>query len=125
MATTKSYSSLSPNYRRQRRKSSRGERAIVPRIVEIDDQGKYRSFIENLPVLFYAVKPYLPFSPIYVSPAFAKFGYSLDQWLHDPDIWAKIIHPDDLERVFHATAASTDSGQDVEYEYRTVTAAGE
>jgi len=39
-----------------------------------DGEGKYRSFIENLPVLFYAVEPVPPYSPLYVSPAFEKFG---------------------------------------------------
>jgi len=40
---------------------------------------KFRSFIENLPVLFYAVDPEPPFSPIYVSPAFRIFGYPLEE----------------------------------------------
>ena len=36
----------------------------------------YRRFIENLPVMFYAVGPEAPHTPIYISPEFEKFGLS-------------------------------------------------
>ena len=87
-------------------------------IQENDD--KYRSFIENLPVLFYAVEAKPPFSPIYISPAFERFGYPLDEWRTDPDIWLRVIHEDDRDWVFKATTASTKTGQAAEYEFRIV-----
>src|SRR5262245_52918729 len=90
--------------------------------VPTDD--KYRSFIENLPVLFYAVKPDPPYSPIYVSPAFEMFGYPLEDWVNDPDIWLKVIHEDDRQRVFEETVESTNTGRNAQYEYRVVTADG-
>ncbi|MBC7899215.1 MAG: PAS domain S-box protein [Saprospiraceae bacterium] len=89
-----------------------------------DADGQYKSFIENLPVLFYAVEPAPPYSPLYVSPAFEKFGYPLEDWKMDPGIWLRVIHPDDVERVFKKTTASTLSGEDVDYEYRIVDAMG-
>jgi len=85
---------------------------------------KYRSFIENLPVLFYAVKPTPPYSPIYVSPAFEMFGYPLADWLTDPNIWLNVIHEDDRQRVFEETVDSTRTGQNVQYEYRAIGADG-
>lgn len=88
------------------------------------NENKYRSFIENLPVLFYAVDPTPPYSPIYVSPAFRRFGYPLDDWLNDNEIWIRVIHPEDRAWVFEQTRASTDSGEEVEYEYRIVDAGG-
>lgn len=78
----------------------------------------FRSLIENLPVLFYIVDVRPPFSPRYVSPAFSRFGYPLEMWTNDPDIWLKVIHPDDLDWVFEQTAASTASSKDADYEYR-------
>ena len=86
----------------------------------VDTESKYRSFIENLPVLFYAVQPEPPYSPIYVSPAFQMFGYPLDVWLNDPDMWLKAIHEDDRKRIFEETVESTRSGENVEYEYRVI-----
>ena len=85
---------------------------------------QYRSFIENLPVLFYAVSPKPPFSPFYVSPAFVRFGYPLESWLTDPDIFLKVIHEDDREWVFGQTKDSTETGKEVDYEYRMIDAAG-
>jgi diguanylate cyclase (GGDEF)-like protein/PAS domain S-box-containing protein len=87
-------------------------------------EDKYRSFIENLPVLFYAVEPEPPYSPIYVSPAFEMFGYPLDEWLDSPDIWVKVIHEDDRQRIFEETVDSTLTGRNVQYEYRVRAADG-
>src|SRR5690349_1527002 len=75
------------------------------------DENKYRDFIEKLPVLLYAVEPDPPYTPIYVSPAFEIFGYDLDEWLNDPDIWTRVIHNEDQARVFEETVESTRTGQ--------------
>ncbi len=95
------------------------ERASAP------DDSIYRGFIENLPVLFYAVSPNPPFTPLYLSPAFERFGYTLDAWMNDPEIWMKVIHPDDQGWVFSQTDASTWSGEEVDYEYRIIDANGQ
>lgn len=84
----------------------------------------YRNFIENLPVLFYAVDPTPPYSPIYVSPAFSRFGYPIEQWTSDPEMWVKVIHPEDRDWVFNKTVQSTETGHEVDYEYRIFDAAG-
>ena len=85
---------------------------------------KYRSFIENLPVMFYAVRPDPPYAPFYVSPGFAEFGYPLEDWLNDRDIWLRVIHKDDRSWVFDETVNSTYTGKNVQYEYRVITADG-
>jgi len=84
------------------------------------DELQFRSFIENLPVLFYVVRPEPPYSPIYVSPAFVRFGYPIEDWLNIPEMWERVIYPDDRERVFATTTTSTVSGKEVDYEYRIV-----
>ncbi|HUR98706.1 MAG TPA: PAS domain S-box protein [Pyrinomonadaceae bacterium] len=81
-------------------------------------------FIENLPVLLYAVEPSPPYTPIYVSPAFEIFGYPLDEWLTDPEIWVRVIHPEDRPSVFEKTVDSTLTGKLVQYEYRVIAADG-
>jgi diguanylate cyclase (GGDEF)-like protein/PAS domain S-box-containing protein len=112
-----------------RKGATTDDRSIVgPRPRPISDiengDSRFRSFIENLPVLFYAVDSEPPYTPLYVSPAFERFGYPLEDWLEDPDIWVKVIHPDDRDWVFRQTVASTESGEDVDYEYRLYAADG-
>ncbi|HRI05142.1 MAG TPA: PAS domain S-box protein [Pyrinomonadaceae bacterium] len=80
----------------------------------------FRSFIENLPVMFYAVEPVQPHLPIYISPTFERFGYPLDRWLTDSDIWDQVIHPDDREHVLGSTRSAMRKGESIDFEYRVI-----
>lgn len=80
----------------------------------------YRKFIENLPVMFYAVSPTAPHRPLYISPTFEDFGYPLSDWLENPDIWDRVMHPDDREDVLTKTRAAMRRGEGIDFEYRVV-----
>ncbi len=82
--------------------------------------GVFRSFIENLPVMFYAVEPSPPHTPIYISPTFRRFGYPLKDWLTKPDIWDRVIHPDDREHILDATRSAMKTGEGIDFEYRVI-----
>src|SRR3954466_15344418 len=84
------------------------------------DDNTYRQFIENLPVMFYAVSPEPPHTPLYISPTFTNFGYPLDDWMTDPDIWDRVIHPDDREQILDATRAAMRKGNGIDFGYRVV-----
>ena len=84
----------------------------------------FREFVEDLPVMVYAVEATPPYSPIYVSPAFSIFGYPLSEWIDDPQMWLRVIHPNDQSWVFSETLSSTRNGSEVEYEYRIFAADG-
>ena len=83
-------------------------------------ESTFKSFIENLPVMFYAVEPEPPHTPIYISPTFERFGYPLKLWLTDSDIWDRVIHPDDRDTVLTATREAMRDGKSVDFEYRVV-----
>jgi len=78
----------------------------------------FREFLEDLPVMVYAVEANPPYSPLFISPAFERFGYPLSEWTQDPRIWLRVIHPDDQIWVFSETVSSTETGREVDYEYR-------
>lgn len=80
----------------------------------------YRSFIENLPVMFYAVSPVAPHRPLYISPTFEHFGYPLSDWINNSDIWDRVIYPDDREHVLRNTRESMKRGEGVDSEYRVI-----
>lgn len=81
---------------------------------------KFRNFIESLPVMFYAVEGAPPYAPIYVSPEFARFGYPLDEWQSNVDMWIKTLHPDDRDRVLRETEAAMRTGRETDLKYRVV-----
>lgn len=80
----------------------------------------FQDFIENLPVMFYAVQPSPPYDPIYISPTFKAFGYPLAEWMSDPNIWDRIIHPDDREHILNSTREAMQNGESIDFEYRIV-----
>ena len=84
------------------------------------DDGTFRRFIENLPVMFYAVEATPPHTPIYISPTFEKFGYPLSDWVTKHDIWDRVIHPDDREKILDNTRAAMRRGESIDFEYRVV-----
>lgn len=82
--------------------------------------GTYRRFIENLPVMFYAVTPSPPHTPLYISPTFESFGYPIEEWMTDSDIWDRVMHPEDRDRVLNATREAMRKGEGIDFEYRVV-----
>jgi PAS domain-containing protein len=74
--------------------------------VAVDDreaaQTKYLSLVERLPLVTYidAIDEVVG-SNIYTSPQAERiFGYSSEEWLADPELFANALHPDDKVRVF-------------------------
>jgi PAS domain S-box-containing protein len=64
-----------------------------------DAEKRYRDLIEQLPLVTYIDEPAVAPS-IYISPQVeGLLGYSADEWLGDPELFFKLLHPDDRERV--------------------------
>ncbi|MEJ7624487.1 MAG: PAS domain S-box protein [Pyrinomonadaceae bacterium] len=80
----------------------------------------FRGFIENLPVMFYAVDAAAPHTPLYISPTFEEFGYPLSEWLTKPDIWDRVMHPEDRDHVLGLTRGAMARGESTDFEYRIV-----
>ena len=56
---------------------------------------------------------------LYISPQIeAMLGFSADEWLGDPDLVLKQLHPDDRERVLTEVTESKDTGKPFCSEYR-------
>jgi PAS domain S-box-containing protein len=60
---------------------------------------RYRELVEQLPLVTYIDEPAVAPS-IYISPQIETvLGYSADEWLADPDLFLRLLHPDDHDRV--------------------------
>ena len=82
---------------------------------------RYRDLIEQLPLVTYIDEPAVAPS-IYISPQVeGLLGYSAEEWLGDPDLFVKLLHPDDRERVLadHDRVFAA-GGSSWSFEYRLV-----
>ncbi len=93
---------------------------VVSQYENGSDESTFRSFIENLPVMFYAVEPTSPHTPIYISKTVEKFGYLYEDWMTDPDIWVRVIHEEDRDHILTATRNAMAAGEGIDFEYRIV-----
>jgi PAS domain S-box-containing protein len=76
---------------------------IVERLRE--EEARYRRLVEEIPLVTYIDLRDEWSSAVYVSPQIEQLlGYSVEEWLTDPQLFAKILHPDDRERVLSELA---------------------
>ncbi|MDP9362675.1 MAG: PAS domain-containing protein, partial [Chloroflexota bacterium] len=91
-------------------------------------EAKYRSLVERLPAVVYSERLLNGDSaafPRYVAPQIADLlGYSQAEWLADPALWAKRLHPDDRPAVFAAYERAERGGVPYHGEYRLLARGG-
>lgn len=82
-------------------------------------EASYRTLVEQVPAIIYVDNTDDVSSSIYVSPQSEKYlGYSPEEWLFDPDLWVKILHPDDRQRVITENTRTNQTGEPFDMEYR-------
>jgi PAS domain S-box-containing protein len=90
---------------------------------------RYRALVEHMPAVTYieAQDPENPLRtrPVYVSPQLeTMLGYAQQEWITDPDLWARSLHPEDRERMVADDLRITTTGDPLSAEYRILTKAG-
>jgi PAS domain S-box-containing protein len=74
---------------------------------------RYQALVEQLPTITYLDALEGPVNTLYISPQTTDvLGYTPQDWYDDPDLWSKIVHPDDRER---NTVVSTEFPVDTVY----------
>jgi diguanylate cyclase (GGDEF)-like protein/PAS domain S-box-containing protein len=68
--------------------------------------------IENSPTVVYRLGPQRPFPLDFLSHNIARYGYSADQLLAQPDSWPRLIHDEDLPAALVNLAKLVDEGSD-------------
>jgi len=82
---------------------------------------RYRALIEEIPALTYVAWADDTGSRAYVSPQlFAMTGFSPGEWLAEPDMWVRRLHPEDRERVLRQFRDACASGGRFASEYRVI-----
>jgi PAS domain S-box-containing protein len=90
-----------------------GTYAIYHDISELKQaEERYRALVEGLPLVTYVDEPTERAASIYVSPQIeALLGYTPDEWLADPELFLKRLHPDDRQRVLAEHASAFAAGE--------------
>ena len=84
-------------------------------------EAKYRFLVEQIPVITYIDAPDAPSSTLYISPQVEEvLGYSPDAWTSDPDLWGKLLQPDDREKMLAENARTNATGEPFRAEYRLI-----
>ncbi|HET8652565.1 MAG TPA: PAS domain S-box protein [Gaiellaceae bacterium] len=85
-----------------------------------DTEAKYRSLTEQLPVVTYLQEVDGERRTTFVSPQIDRLvGYTADEWLEDPDLFLRLVHPEDRDEVAAARKA-VEAGKGIRSTYRMV-----
>jgi len=84
-------------------------------------EAQYRTLVEQLPVVIYVSPARNICATSYISPQINEFlGYTQEEWLTDPGIWSKTLHPEDRPRVLAKFEQADKSGEPPNIEYRMI-----
>jgi diguanylate cyclase (GGDEF)-like protein/PAS domain S-box-containing protein len=82
-------------------------------------EAHYQRLVEQLPLVIYVDDLSDSCGNIYTSPQVeALLGYSVEEWIADPELFAKVLHPEDRERVLAEIQRTNASGERFVCEYR-------
>jgi PAS domain S-box-containing protein len=86
---------------------------------------KYRTLVEQLPVITYISGPDQDVGVSYISPGIEMLGFDTEAWLADPELWFRHIHPDDREQVTNELQRFQGEAETFQTEYRLILPNGE
>jgi PAS domain S-box-containing protein len=87
---------------------------------------RYRTLVEQLPLVIYIDRLDELSSKIYTSPQVTSLlGYEAAEWERDEGLFVRLLHPDDRERVLAEHRRVRETGEPLELEYRLIGHDGE
>ena len=94
------------------------QRAQV-RTEQVRAKDRFRSLVEDSPLVSYIDAPDETATAVYVSPQIEDLiGYTVEEWMGDQDLWPRILHPDDRARALAENARHNETGEPFQLEYR-------
>jgi diguanylate cyclase (GGDEF)-like protein/PAS domain S-box-containing protein len=84
-----------------------------------DAKTKYGALVEQIPAIVYVDVADEDMSTTYVSPQIEEIlGYTAQEYIDDPQLWERILHPDDREIAKATYLRGRESGDPFVFEYR-------
>ena len=86
---------------------------------------RLQAFIDQGPLTVYVYRPEGQGPNAYMSPQLeAILGYTAEEWTADPDLFSKVLHPDDRDWVLAEQRRTQEAGEPFRAEYRMMTRDG-
>ena len=90
---------------------------------EIDQ--RFKSLVEQIPAVLFTDSALGSHETLYIGPYLHTLvGYTEAEWMADPFLWERLVHPDDRERVLAEDARTNETGDPFSAEYRLLHRAG-
>jgi PAS domain S-box-containing protein len=97
------------------------DREQVPPSASVPDEATLRSLVDQLPLTVYIDRLDETSSNVYTSPRLEKeLGYTIEEWVSDPDLFVNVLHPEDRQRVLEHEAHVHESDDGARIEYRMI-----
>jgi PAS domain S-box-containing protein len=85
------------------------------------DEVTLRALIEHVPVTVYIDRLDETGSNVYTSPRLeSELGYTVEEWVSDKELYAKVLHPEDRERILAEYRRARDTDEPFRAEYRMI-----
>jgi diguanylate cyclase (GGDEF)-like protein/PAS domain S-box-containing protein len=86
---------------------------------------KYRALVEQIPAIVYVDVADETMATTYVSPQIEPLlGITPQEYIDDPDLWTKRLHPDDRDEALATYLDGRERGEPFTFEYRLIDARG-
>lgn len=86
-----------------------------------ESETRNRQLVAHLPTVVYVNAVGDASSTLYVSPQIeALVGYTPQEWMADPKLWSKTLHPEDRQNVLAQAALTDQTNKPFEMEYRMI-----
>ena len=122
-ATPESRTVIKPARKKPGKEISRSKKRVESQQVSGDI---YRTLVEQIPAVVYTDSAEQIGLTHYISPQIQTIlGYDPDEWAVNNDLWTKVIHPDDRERVLAEYHRTYETGKPFTVEYRMTSGAGQ
>jgi PAS domain S-box-containing protein len=87
---------------------------------------RYRAMLEQIPTIIYTDSVGEFNQTLYINPQVETItGYTPEEWIADRDLWFRIIHKEDQERVWAENLRTEETGEPYKVEYRILTRDGQ
>lgn len=85
----------------------------------LDAESRYRALVEQVPAVTYIAAVESFTRNVFVSPQIeSQLGFCRDEWLNDPQLWEKQLHPDDRKCVIKKLTDSLEKNIPFDSNYR-------